>query len=68
MAIWHRRKRRDPDPGIEDAKRRLEAAERDLEAAKDDDGRVDEVSRRMYEIRQANRFAAMMRQALRGSQ
>lgn len=66
MAIFRRRRR--PDPGIEDAKQRLEQAERDLKAAKDDDGKVDEVSRRMHEIRQANRFAAMMRQALRGSQ
>lgn len=66
MAIWRRKPRLDPD--LEGAKRRLEAAERDLEVAKSDDGRVDEVSRRMHEIRQANRFAAMMRQALRGTE
>ena len=64
--MWHRRPR--PDPDVEDARRRLEQAERDLEAAKRDDGKVDEVSRRMHEIRKANRFAALMRQALRGDQ
>lgn len=64
--MWRRRHR--ADPGLEDAKRRLERAERDLEAAKRDDGKVDDLAERMHEIRQANRFAAMMRQALRGSQ
>jgi hypothetical protein len=65
VAIWRRRRRADPD--VEQARRRLDEARRDLEAAKEDDGRVDEVARRIYEIRKANRFAAMMKAALRGS-
>lgn len=66
MAIWHRRQRT-PDPAVEEAKRQLAAAQADLEAAKSDDDRVDELAHRMYEIRRQNRFAAMMKQALRGS-
>lgn len=70
MAIFRRRYRPDsePDPGLEEARERLERAERDLAAARQDDGKVNDLTHRMHEIRRANRFATMMRQALRGGQ
>lgn len=60
--MWRRRKPRDPE--IESAKRRLADAERDLEAAKGDSAKVDRAAWSIHEIRKANRFAAMMKQAL----
>ena len=64
--MW--RRKHHPDPDLEDAKRRLEEAQRDLEAARRDDGKVDDLAERMHEIRRQNRFAALMKQALRGNQ
>jgi hypothetical protein len=63
--IWHHKPR--PDPDMEKARRQLEQAKRDLAAAKRDDGKVDEVTRQMQEMRRGNRFADLMRHALGGS-
>lgn len=65
--IWRRRKTEpEPDPHLEEAKRRLEAAEEDLRKAQADDNPVADVARRMQEMRKANHFAALMKRALRG--
>jgi F0F1-type ATP synthase epsilon subunit len=65
--MWRRRRHR-PDPDIEDARQRLEQAQRELEQAKRDNGRVDALAKRMHEIRRTNRFADMMKRALRGTE
>jgi hypothetical protein len=65
VAIWSRR--RDPDPALEEARRRLVEAERDLESARGDNSRVDELASQLHEIRKRNRFAEVMKKALRGS-
>jgi hypothetical protein len=66
--MWRRSRHHRPDPEIEEARRRLEQARRDLEQVKDDSGRVDALAKRMHEIRRANRFADMMKRALRGTE
>jgi hypothetical protein len=64
--MW-RRKQQHPDPEVEEARRRLMQAQRDLAATKRDNGKVDEVTHRMQQMRRANRFADLMRHALGGS-
>ena len=68
--MWHRRKAKLENVELEigEAQQRLESAQESLAEAKRDNSRVDEVARRMHEIRQANRFATLMRQALRGNE
>jgi hypothetical protein len=66
VAILGRRKKHSPDPAVEEARRLLEQAEQELAAAKEDEGRVEELARRLHEIRLRNRFATMMRQAMEG--
>jgi hypothetical protein len=66
--MWRRKQQHpDPDPEVEEARRRLVQAQRDLAATKRDNGKVDEVTRRMQQMRRANRFADLMRHALGGS-
>jgi chemotaxis protein histidine kinase CheA len=66
--MWRRSRHHRPDPEIEEARQRLEQALHDLEQAKGDSGRVDALARRMHEMRRTNRFADMMKRALRGTE
>lgn len=64
--IW-RRKRRRTSPEAEKARELLEVAREDLAAARADDDQVDEVARKLRELRRKNHFGPMISNALRGS-
>lgn len=66
MAIW-RRRRRGPSPETVQAAERLAVAQEDLAAARADDDPVDEVARKLRELRRRNHFGPMITEALRGS-
>ncbi|WP_436970739.1 DUF7620 family protein [Micromonospora rifamycinica] len=63
--MWRRKRR--PSPETEQARERLAVAEADLEAARADDDPVDEVARKLRELRHRNHFGPMITSALRGS-
>ncbi len=63
--MW--RRKRKPSPEVEQARERLAVAQEELEAARADDDPVDEVARKLHELRRRNHFGPMITQALRGS-
>ncbi|MFG1776603.1 hypothetical protein ACGFIG_09260 [Micromonospora sp. NPDC049048] len=64
--IW-RRRRRSASPETVEARERLEAAQEELAAAVADDEPVDEIARKLRELRRKNHFGPMITEALRGS-
>lgn len=63
--MW--RRKRSPSPEVERAREQLAVAQEDLAAARADDTPVDEVTRKLHELRRRNHFGPMITEALRGS-
>jgi multidrug resistance efflux pump len=69
--MWNRPKRHDVQTAereIAEARQRLEAAQRALAQAREDDGRVEQVTRKLHELRRRNNFGAAIGAAIRGDQ
>lgn len=65
--IWRRKRKGAASPETVEARERLEVAQEELAAAVADDDPVDEVARKLIELRRRNHFGPMITKALRGS-